>query len=247
MFRGTKGLWRSAYLTEFHQTHEVLNFHPIIFKKTTYKNLRKFHLYHFPEIVVFLEIIDFEICLLLLSERSIVVMSFVQSYILKNFCFQAKVKWLYYNSKHAAGVVKASPIFHDFPQKWPIWKNEMPIPSYSCSVELTLSLDIPGYMKEKRVRNDKVHYTLAHAKGGVPHIVDIEEGFVMKNDAFCKEMLISPVVIPIEENRFFRRTTGKSGFGPHQILPVSMRIVTKGSISVQKSEIQRTRGYRVLG
>ena len=60
-----------------------------------------------------------------------------------------------------------------------------------------------GYMKEKRVRNAKVHYTLAHAKDGVRHIRDIEEGFVMKNDPFRKEMLISPVVIPIEENVFF--------------------------------------------
>ena len=55
-------------------------------------------------------------------------------------------------------------------------------------------------------------------------------------------MLISPVVIPIEENVFFRRTAGKCEFGPHQILPASMRIVTKGSIRFQKSEIRRTRG-----
>ena len=60
-------------------------------------------------------------------------------------------------------------------------------------------------MKEKRVRNDKVHYTLAHAKDGVRNIGDIEEGFVMKIDPFCKEMLISPVVIPMEENLFFAK------------------------------------------
>ena len=124
------------------------------------------------------------------------------SYNFKNFCFQAKVKWLDYNSKHAAGVVRTPPKFHDFPEKWPIRKNETPIPSYSRSVELTLSLDVLGYMKEKRVRNDKVHYTLAHAKDGVRHIGDIDEGFVMKNYPFRKEMLISPVVIPIEENLF---------------------------------------------
>ena len=59
-------------------------------------------------------------------------------------------------------------------------KNETPNPSYSRSVELTLRLDVLGYMKEKRVRNDKVHYTLVHAKDGVRHIGDIEEGFVMK-------------------------------------------------------------------
>jgi len=118
--------------------------------------------------------------------------------------FQAKVKWLdFINSKHAEGVVEAPPKFHDFPEKWPIRKKETPIPSYSRSVELTLSLDVLGYMKEKRVRNDKVHYTLAHAKDGARHIGDIEEGFVMKNDPFRKEMLISPVVIPIEENLFF--------------------------------------------
>ena len=58
-------------------------------------------------------------------------------------------------------------------------------------------------MKEKRVRNDKFHYTLAHAKDGVRHIGDIEEGFVMKTDPFRKENLKSPVVIPIEENLFF--------------------------------------------
>ena len=118
----------------------------------------------------------------------------------KKFFFQAKVKWLHYNSKHAAGVVRTPPKVHDFPEKWPIRKNETPIPSYSRSVELTLSLDV---LKEKRVRNDKVHYTLAHAKDGVRHKRDIEEGFVMKNDPFRKEMLISPVVIPKEENFFF--------------------------------------------
>ena len=125
------------------------------------------------------------------------------SYILNSFCFQAKVKCMDYNSNYAAGVVRTPPKFHDFPEKWPIRKNETPIPSYSRSVELTLSLDVLGYMKEKRVRNDKVHYTLAHAKDGVRHIGDIEEGFVMKNDPFRKEMLISPVVIPIEESVFF--------------------------------------------
>ena len=125
------------------------------------------------------------------------------SYILNSFCFQAKVKWLDYNSKHAAGVVRTPPKFHDFPEKWPIQKNETPMSTYSRSVELTLSLDVLGYMKEKRVRNDKVYYTLAHAKDGVRHIGDIEEDFVMKNDPFRKEMLISPVVIPIEENVFF--------------------------------------------
>ena len=106
--------------------------------------------------------------------------------ILNSFCFQAKVKWLDYNSKHAAGVVRTPPKFHDFPEKWPIRKNETPIPSYSRSVELTLSLDVLGYKKQKRVRNDKVHYTLAHAKDGVRHIGDIEKGFVMKNDPFRK-------------------------------------------------------------
>ena len=99
-----------------------------------------------------------------------------------------------------------------------------------------MGLDVLVYMKEKRVRNDKVHYTMAHAKYGVRHQGDIEEG---------KEMLISPVVIPIEENLFFRRATGKIDFGPHQILPASSRIVTKGNLSFQKSEIRRTR--RLLG
>ena len=101
------------------------------------------------------------------------------------------------------------PKVHDFPEKWLIRKNETPIPSYSRSVELTLSLDVLGYMKKKRVRNDKNHYTLAHAKDGVRHIGDIEEGFVMKNDPFRKEMLISPVVIPIEENVFFSTNSWK--------------------------------------
>ena len=124
------------------------------------------------------------------------------SYSLKSFCFQARVNWLDYNSKHAAGVVRTPPKVHDFPEKWNSRKNETPIPSYSCSVELTLSLDVLDYMKGKRVRNDKVHYTLAHTKDGVRHIGDIEESFVIKNDHFCKEMLISPIVIPIEENVF---------------------------------------------
>ena len=46
-------------------------------------------------------------------------------------------------------------------------------------------------------------------------------------------MLIFPVVIPMEENLFFRRTIGNSDFGPHQILPASIRIVTM-AISVFK-------------
>ena len=89
-----------------------------------------------------------------------------------------------------------------FQRNGPSEKNETRIQSNIRSVEWTLSLDVQGYMKEKRVRNDKVDYTLAHAKDGVRHLGDIEEGFVMKNDPFRKEMLISPVVIPIEENLF---------------------------------------------
>ena len=108
-----------------------------------------------------------------------------------------------YNSKQAAEAVKAPPKLHDFPEKWPVRRTETPIPSYSRSVDETLSLDVLGYMIEKRVRNAKVYYTLAHVKDGVRHKGDIEEGFIMKNDPFRKEMLISPVVIPIEENHFF--------------------------------------------
>ena len=113
--------------------------------------------------------------------------------------FQAKVKWLdFINSKHAEGVVEAPPKFHDFPEKWPIRKKETPIPSYSRSVELTLSLDVLGYMKKKRVSS----LYIAHAKDGARPLGDIKEGFLMKNVPFRKEMLISPVVIPIEETSF---------------------------------------------
>ena len=69
--------------------------------------------------------------------------------------------------------------FYDFPENWPIQgKNETPFPRYSRSVGLTLSVDVLGYMKEKRVSNDKVYNTLAHAKDGVRHIGYIDEGFV---------------------------------------------------------------------
>ena len=60
------------------------------------------------------------------------------------------------------------------------------------------------YLKEHTTK--RFNSSLAHAKDGVRHIGDIEEGYVMKNDPFRKEMLISPVVIPIEENLFFDET-----------------------------------------
>ena len=51
------------------------NFHRIILKKKHIcklgKNLRTFHLYHCSEMAAVLEIFDFEKCLLLLLERSL--------------------------------------------------------------------------------------------------------------------------------------------------------------------------------
>ena len=32
---------------------------------------------------------------------------------------------------------------------------------------------------------------------------NVKEGYVMKNDPFRKQMLVSPVVVPIEEGNFF--------------------------------------------
>ena len=32
---------------------------------------------------------------------------------------------------------------------------------------------------------------------------DVKEGYVMKNDPFRKQMLVSPVIVPIEEGKFF--------------------------------------------
>ena len=59
-----------------------------------------------------------------------------------------------------------------------------------------------GYFKEKRVRNDTVYYTESTDRDGVL-TRDVKEGNVMKNDPFRKQMLVSPVVVPIEEGQFF--------------------------------------------
>ena len=57
------------------------NFHRITFKKYIYKlekNLRNFQFYHFSKIVAALEIFDFDICLLLLLEISLLYIKYVQ-------------------------------------------------------------------------------------------------------------------------------------------------------------------------
>ena len=113
---------------------------------------------------------------------------------------QAKVSWLNYNSKHAPGVIKAAPKFYDVPEKWPIRKTVTPVPRYSRNIEMTLSLAVLGYVKENRVRNDKFYYTRTHATDGIRHMEHIEEAFVMKNDPFLMEMLVSLVEKPTDEN-----------------------------------------------
>ena len=54
---------------------------------------------------------------------------------------------------------------------------------YSRKTELVLSLEVLGYMKDKRVRNDKIFYTRSLDRDGLL-TGDIEEGYVMKNDPF---------------------------------------------------------------
>ena len=115
--------------------------------------------------------------------------------------FQATVQWLNYSSKYANGIVEAPPRFHEFPEKWPIRENEGTAASYSRRIELVLSLEVLGYFKEKRVRNDPIHYTESMERDGVL-TRNVKEGYVMKNDPFRKQMLVSPVVVPIEDGKF---------------------------------------------
>ena len=83
-----------------------------------------------------------------------------------------------------------------------IGKNDGTVPSYSKRIELVLSLDVLGYFKDKRVKNDLFHYTESLEREGVL-MRDVKEGYVMKNYAIRKEMLVSPVVDPIEEVKIF--------------------------------------------
>ena len=66
------------------------------------------------------------------------------------------MKWFNYTSRHAAGTIECPPQFYDFPEKWPIRNNEPMMLGYSRKTELVLSLEVLGYMKDKRVRNDKI-------------------------------------------------------------------------------------------
>ena len=122
-----------------------IKFSSYILPISIYKNLRNFHPHNFFRNRCCFRDIRFSDLPFVAFRNITIANEFCSmSYILKSFCFQAKVKWLDYNSKQAAGVVRTPPKFHDFPEKWPIRKNETPIPSYSRSVELTLSLDVLG-------------------------------------------------------------------------------------------------------
>ena len=58
--------------------------------------------------------------------------------------------------KYANGIVEAPPRFHELPEKRPIRKNEGTAASHTRRIELILSLEVLGYFKEKRVRNDLI-------------------------------------------------------------------------------------------
>ena len=111
------------------------------------------------------------------------------------------MKWFKYTSRHAAGTIECPPQFYDFPEKWPIRNNEPMMLGYSRRTELVLSLEVLGYMKDKRVRNDKVFYTRSLDKDGLL-TGDIKEGYVMKNDPLLKKMLVSPIMVLIVEGKF---------------------------------------------
>ena len=51
-----------------------------------------------------------------------------------------------------------------------------------------------GYMKEKRVRNDRVFYTCGQSLGNA-------SGYVIKNDPFKKEMVVSSNEVLIEKGK----------------------------------------------
>ena len=115
------------------------------------------------------------------------------------------MKWLNYTSKYAAGVIEAAPKFREHPEKWPIRSNETNAPGYASSrrVEYLLSLEVLGYMKEKRVRNDKVHYSCRQSLDNEgPTEPEVVKAYVIKNDPFLKEMLVSPTVVPLRDGEF---------------------------------------------
>ena len=67
---------------------------------------------------------------------------------------------------------------------------------------MVLSLEMLGYFKENRVKNDLIHYTESMERDGVL-TRDVKKGYVMKNDPLRKQVLVSPVIVPIGEKKLF--------------------------------------------
>ena len=63
------------------------------------------------------------------------------------------------------------------------------------------SLKVLGYLKEKRVRNDNVFYTCGQSLEKEDALSTVEQGYVMKNDPFRKERLLSSKEVLIEKGK----------------------------------------------
>ena len=118
---------------------------------------------------------------------------------------KANEKWLNCTSKYAAGVIEAAPKFREYPEEWPIRSNETNAPGYSRRIKYLLSLEVLSYMKEKLVRNDEVHYSIRQSsdnEGRLAAEPEVVKAYVIKDDPFLKEMLVSPTVVPLGEREW---------------------------------------------
>ena len=159
--------------------------------------------------------------------------------------FQATVQWLNYSSKYTNGIVEAPPRFHEFPEKWPIRENEGTAASYSRRIELVLSLEVLGYFKEKRVRNDLINYAESMERDGVL-TRNVKEGYVMKNDPFRKQMLVSHVVVPIEDAEFVDDQLDEIGLTTISYFQLRRRTFQEKESDAWRRNIRRYRRRRRL-
>ena len=93
-----------------------------------------------------------------------------------------------------------------------------------------------GYMKEKRVRNDRVFYTRGQSLGNA-------SGYVIKNDPFKKEMVVSSKEVLIEKGKLLDeqieeeevRTSSYFQLQPEHVRPETVERI-KNSVSLSESD-----------
>ena len=100
-----------------------------------------------------------------------------------------------------------------------------------------------GYLKEKQVRNDKVFYTCGQSLEKEDATSTVEQGYVMKNDPFRKQMLVSSKVVLIEKGKWLDeqiedidvRTISYFQLRPESLRPETAERIKK-SVSLSESD-----------